>query len=148
MAMYINGGHMHMILWTQVDYDNVYNTGNKQCLLMYCGISLNRPTVAATGLHIMGYVLSSLCRNLHYLCQCFWSCRRTRYSTCAYYLAINWAIWSLKCGHASETANALSKYQLVKSNVLARKWDGRRNSHWFIACYAQNTPTGIQTNSF
>ena len=43
MAMYTNG----------VDNDNVYKTG----LLMYCHISLNRPTVVATGPHNMGYVL-------------------------------------------------------------------------------------------
>ena len=27
-------------------------------------------------------------------------------------------------------------------NALAFKGDGRWHSHWFIACYAQNTPTG------
>ena len=46
------------------DNDNVDNTGNKLCLLMSCRILLNRPTVVATGLHII-YVLSSLCQNLH-----------------------------------------------------------------------------------
>ena len=46
---------------------------------------------------------------------------------------------------AAETANALSKYQLVKSNVLALKGDGRWHSHWFLAGYAQeNTPTEYQ----
>ena len=37
----------------------------------------------------------------------------------------------------------LSKYQLVHFNALtALKGDGRRNSHWSTALYAQNTPTG------
>ena len=43
----INGGtHAY---YEQIDNDNVpvYNTGNQRCLLMYCRISLNRPTVEA-----------------------------------------------------------------------------------------------------
>ena len=32
---------------------------------------------------------------------------------------------------------------------MALKGDERWEiSHWFIECYAQNTPTGIQTNPF
>ena len=48
---YINGGTN--AYYEQVDNDNVYNTGNKRCMLMYCCISLNAPTVAATGPCIM-----------------------------------------------------------------------------------------------
>jgi hypothetical protein len=62
MSMYINGGTN--AYYEHVDNDNVYNTGKKRCLLMYCCIALKRPTVAARGPHII-YVLSFLCRNLH-----------------------------------------------------------------------------------
>ena len=41
---------------------------------------------------------------------------------------------------------ALSKYQLVKSNALALKGDGRWNCHWFIARYAHTY--GFQTDPF
>jgi hypothetical protein len=34
------------------------------------------------------------------------------------------------------------------SNALALEGDGRWNCHWFVARYAQNRPTGIQTNPF
>ena len=61
MAMYIN---MHAwgdtcILGTQVDNDNAYNTGKKQCLLMYCVYHLIEPQLP----HVI-YVLSFLCQNL------------------------------------------------------------------------------------
>ena len=48
---------------------------------------------------------------------------------------------------SQQNANALSKYQLVKSNALAPKEDGRWNSHWFIAHYPEHTYR-FQTNPF
>ena len=66
---------------------------------MYCRISLNRLTVAATGPHIM-CMLSSLCRNLH---------------DDSVFLKLKKKVWN-SFGHASvsgETANSLSKCQLV-----------------------------------
>ena len=58
--VYITGGHMH------IKHKSIMIMYNKRLLLMYCHISLNRPTVAATGRrrHII-HVLSCLCRNLH-----------------------------------------------------------------------------------
>ena len=87
------------ILGIQVDHDNVYNTGKKRCVLKYCRccISLNRPTAAATGPHIM-CVLSFLCRNLHDDSVFRKLQKKTLFHVWfrPFYLAINWAIWSMK----------------------------------------------------
>ena len=42
----------------------------------------------------------------------------------------------------SQNINSSSSY------ALALKGDGRLNSHWFVACYPQNTPTGFRPTHF
>ena len=73
---------------------------------------------------------------------CFSGCRRKRYSVCD----IDWVFWSLKfmcsCICLSGDCKHAVKINLSCSNALALKGDGRWRSHWFTACYAQNTPTG------
>ena len=110
---------------------------------MYCRISLNRLTVAATGF-----------AEIHMTTQCFWSCRRKRYSMYELILLFGHKLSHLKF-EIHVVIMHLSQRRLKiccpnsnsSSNALALKGNGRRHSHWFIAWYAQNTPTNNKATS-